>query len=165
MAPPGGLDWVELTSDPLDLGAAVDWATVASCGAVVSFSGVVREFAEGRSGVSGMTYEAYEEPAVRAMGEIVAEARRAWPDLERIALLHRTGRLELSEASVIVVVAAPHRGPAFAAAEFVIDALKRSVPIWKQEHWAGGSDWAVEQHPIAPVTAPAPAPAASGTRG
>ena len=159
MAPPGGLDWVELTSAPLDLAAAIEWATVASCGAVVSFSGVVREFAEGRSGVAAMTYEAYEEPAVRAMGEIVAEARRSWPELERVALFHRTGRLALSEASVIVVVAAPHRTAAFAATEFVIDALKRSVPIWKQEHWAGGSDWAVEQHPIAPVAAP------TGTRG
>ncbi|MFM8238115.1 MAG: molybdenum cofactor biosynthesis protein MoaE [Actinomycetota bacterium] len=153
MNPPDGSDWIELTRDPLDLAAVVAWATVPACGAVVSFSGVVREFAEGRSGVTGMTYEAYEEPARRALAEIVAAARRTWPDVERIALLHRTGDLALTDASVVVVVASPHRRTAFAAAEFAIDTLKRSVPIWKQEHWAGGSDWAVEQHPIAPVAA------------
>ncbi len=75
-------------------------------------------------------------------------------DLERIALLHRTGELGLSEASVAVVVSSPHRAEAFEAARFCIDTLKESVPIWKQEHWAGGSDWAVEQHPIRPVGAP-----------
>lgn len=154
MAPPDGPDWVELTTEPLDLGAAVAWATIPSCGAVVTFSGVVREFAEGRSGVTAMTYEAYEAPAVRAMGEIVAEVRRAWPEVERVAVIHRTGELALSETSVLVVIAAPHRPAAFAAAAFAMDALKRSVPVWKQEHWSGGSDWALEQHPIAPVSAP-----------
>ena len=148
MAAPDASDWIELTAAPLDLDAAVAWATVPSCGAVVSFAGVVREFAEGRSGVRSMTYEAYEEPARRAMAEVVAEARRAVPGIERVVLWHRTGELALSETSVLVVVAAPHRREAFAAAELVIDTLKRSVPIWKQEHWAGGSDWAVEQHPI-----------------
>jgi molybdopterin synthase catalytic subunit len=64
------------------------------------------------------------------------------------------GDLELSETSVVVVVSAPHRGAAFEAARYCIDTLKQSVPIWKQEHWAGGSDWAVEQHALRPVTAP-----------
>ena len=90
-----------------------------------------------------------EEPARRAMAEVVAETRRAVPDIERVVLWHRTGELDLSETSVLIVVAAPHRHQAFVAAELVIDTLKRSVPIWKQEHWAGGSDWAVVQHPIA----------------
>ena len=98
-----------------------------------------------------MTYEAYEGPAVRALGEIAAEIRRRWPDVARVALLHRVGELQLSEASVVVVVSAPHRGAAFDAAEFAIDTLKESAPIWKQEHWSGGSDWAVEQHEIRSV--------------
>ena len=68
MAPPDAPDWVEITTEPIDLAAVVDWATVPSCGAVVTFSGVVREFAEGRAGVTGMTYEAYEAPAVRRSG-------------------------------------------------------------------------------------------------
>jgi molybdopterin synthase catalytic subunit len=144
-------DWVELTGEPLPVDAAQRWATVAGSGAVVSFLGVVRDHADGRDGVRSMTYEAYEEPAVRAMREIASELRRRWPATERIALLHRVGDLDLSEPSVVVVVSSAHRDVAFDAARFAIDTLKETVPIWKQEHWAGGSDWAVEQHAIRPV--------------
>ena len=153
MLPPSAdvRDWVELTAEPLTADAAQRWATVAAAGAVVSFLGVVRDHADGRSGVRSMTYEAYEEPAVRAMREIASEVRRRWPATERIALLHRVGNLDLSEPSVVVVVSSAHRDAAFEAARFAIDTLKETVPIWKQEHWAGGSDWAVEQHAIRPV--------------
>ena len=153
--PPEARDWVALTDARLPADAAAEWATVHSAGAVVTFAGVVRDHAESRSGVTAMTYEAYAGPAERALVEIAVEMRRRWPDLERIALLHRVGELRLSETSVLVVVSAPHRGIAFEAAEFAIDTLKETVPIWKQEHWAGGSDWAVEQHSIRPVTHPA----------
>jgi molybdopterin synthase catalytic subunit len=152
---PEARDWVALTDAQLPAAAAADWATVPSAGAVVTFAGVVRDHAEGRTGVTAMTYEAYAEPAERALVEIAAEMRRRWPELARIALLHRVGELQLSETSVLVVVSAPHRGIAFEAAAFAIDTLKESVPIWKQEHWAGGSDWAVEQHSIRPVSHPA----------
>ena len=145
---PDARDWVALTDEPLPLEAVALWATVPSAGAVVTFTGVVRDHAEGRPGVVAMTYEAYEGPAARALTDIVAELRRRWPELARVAILHRVGELQLSEASVLVVVSAPHRGVAFEAAEFAIDTLKRSAPIWKQEHWSGGSDWAVEQHSI-----------------
>jgi len=148
---PAARDWVEITDGPLPTEAAVAWATTPASGAVVSFLGVVRDHADGRPNVTGMTYEAYEEPAVRAMHEIVAEARRRWPDLERVALLHRVGPLGLSQASVQVVVSSPHRAHAFEASRYCIDTLKEAVPIWKQEHWDGGSGWAVEQHPIRPV--------------
>ena len=144
-------DWVALTNEPLPTEAALAWATTPSAGAIVTFSGVVRDHADGRDGVRAMTYEAYDEPATRAMNEIVAELRRRWPDVQRVAVLHRVGELALSEASVLVVVSAPHRRAAFDAAAFAIDTLKESVPIWKQEHWSGGSDWAVEQHAIRPV--------------
>jgi molybdopterin synthase catalytic subunit len=145
---PDTRDWVALTDEPLSCAAALEWATVPGSGAVVTFSGVVREHAEGRPGVVAMTYEAYEGPARTALAAIVTEMRRAWPDLERVALLHRVGELALSETSVVVAVSAPHRRAAFQAAEYAIDTLKQSAPIWKQEHWAGGSDWAVEQHEI-----------------
>jgi molybdopterin synthase catalytic subunit len=148
---PDARDWVALTDEALPTDEAVAWATVPGAGAVVTFAGVVRDHAEGRSGVVAMTYEAYEEPAVRVLGDIAAEVRRRWPDVARVALLHRVGELRLSETSVLVVVSSPHRGAAFDAAEFAIDTLKRSAPIWKQEHWAGGSDWAVEQHSIRPA--------------
>ena len=149
---PDARDWVALTSEPLPTTAAIEWATVPTAGAVVMFAGVVRDHAEGRAGVTGMTYEAYEGPAVRALDAIAAEIRRRWPAVERVALLHRAGELQLSETSVVVVVSSPHRGVAFDAAEFAIDTLKESVPIWKQEHWSGGSDWAVEQHEIRSVS-------------
>jgi molybdopterin synthase catalytic subunit len=148
---PDARDWLALTDEPLPTADAAEWATVPSAGAVVTFAGVVRDHAEGRTGVEAMTYEAYEGPATRALTDIAVEIRRRWPEVERIALLHRVGELQLSEASVVIVVSAPHRGVAFDACEFAIDTLKESVPIWKQEHWAGGSDWAVEQHEIRPA--------------
>ena len=151
LQPPSAPDWVAITAEPLPCDAAAQWATTPSAGAVVSFAGVVRNHADGRDGVHAMTYEAYEAPATEAMREIVAELRTRWPDTERVALLHRVGELELSEASVFIVVSSSHRRNAFAAAEYAIDTLKETVPIWKQEHWSGGSDWALEQHPIRPV--------------
>lgn len=129
------------------------WATTPAAGAVVSFLGVVRECSDGRSGVVGLGYEAYEAEAVRVLTEIAAEARRRWPDVARIALLHRTGELALSEPSVAVVVSSPHRVEAFEAARYCIDTLKESAPIWKREHWSEGSDWARADQPIRPVGA------------
>ena len=141
-----------ITEHALPVESLTAWVTTERAGAVVTFLGVVRDHAEGRDGVRGMTYEAYREPATRVMGEIAAEARRRWTDVERIALLHRVGELALSEPSVAVAVSSPHREEAFAAARFCIDTLKESAPIWKQEHWSGGSDWARNEHPIQPVS-------------
>jgi molybdopterin synthase catalytic subunit len=144
-------DWVALTDDALPLDSLASWVTTPRAGAVVTFLGVVRDHAEGRDGVRAMSYEAYEEPARRVMREIADEARRRWPEVERIALLHRIGDLAVSEPSVAVAVSSPHRDEAFAAARFCIDTLKESGPIWKQEHWMGGSGWARNEQPIKPV--------------
>jgi molybdopterin synthase catalytic subunit len=141
-------DRIELVHDPVRVEHLVEWATTPSAGALVAFLGVVRDHAEGRAGVTALVYEAYEEPAVAAMRETAAEARRRWPEVARIALVHRLGRLELSEASVAVVVSSPHRQDAFEAARWCIDTVKQSVPIWKEEHWADGSDWALGATPI-----------------
>ena len=146
--PSDARDWIALTAEPIPVEIAREWATTPRAGAVVTFAGVVRDHAEGRDGVRAMTYEAYEGPAQRAMREILTELHRCWPDVERVALLHRVGELELSATSVLVVVSSPHRRAAFEAALYAIDTVKETVPIWKQEHWSGGSDWAVEQHPI-----------------
>jgi molybdopterin synthase catalytic subunit len=134
-------EWYGLTRSPLPVGAAHDWAVQPRCGAVVVFSGTIRDHAEGRHGVEHLTYEAYEEQVVPRFEEIGAELRRRWPDTGRIALLHRVGRLEIGESSVVAVVSAPHRAEAFAAARYAIDALKESAPIWKHEVWADGADW------------------------
>lgn len=147
-----GHDWIGLTTERLPTAEAMEWATLPSCGAVVTFAGVTRDNSEGRPGVTALTYEAYEEQALARMAEIAAEARRRWPDLERVALLHRIGTLTLTEASVIVVVSSPHRPQAFEAARFCIDTLKETVPIWKAEEWAEGTDWALGAHPIRPVS-------------
>jgi molybdopterin synthase catalytic subunit len=152
MVPPAGeADWLGLTEGPLPVAAAYEWAVLPSCGAVVLFSGTARDHAEGRPGVDRLEYEAYEDHVVPRLEEIVAEMRRRWPVLGRIAMLHRTGPVALGESSVIVVVSAPHRGEAFDAARFGIDTLKASVPIWKRESWDGGSDWALGAHDVAEV--------------
>jgi molybdopterin synthase catalytic subunit len=145
---PDGEDWVGLGSDPLPVATALEWAVRPDCGAVVSFSGMVRDHAEGRAGVTSLEYEAYEEEVERRLAAVAAEARRRWPVLGRVALLHRSGRMVVGETSVVVVVSAPHREEAFAAARWCIDTLKVSVPIWKRETWAGGEDWSTCAHPV-----------------
>jgi molybdopterin synthase catalytic subunit len=149
---PPANDWIELSKDELPTAEAMAWATLPNCGGVVCFAGTVRDSSEGRPGVTALTYEAYEEQAVIKLAEVADECRRRVPDTVRLVLLHRTGRLELTEASVIVVASAPHRAQAFEAARYCIDTLKETVPIWKAEDWAGGSDWALGEHDIRPVT-------------
>jgi len=145
-------DWIELSKDVLPTAEAMEWATLPTCGGVVCFAGTVRDSSEGRPGVTALTYEAYEEQAVIKLQEVADECRRRIPETVRLVLLHRTGRLELTEASVIVVASAPHRAQAFKAARYCIDTLKETVPIWKAEDWEGGSDWALGEHEIRPVT-------------
>ena len=152
---PATPNWVALTPDPLPLTEVMAWATTPASGAVVIFLGVVRDHSDGRPGVTGLTYEAYEEEADRRLGEVVQDLRRRWPDVERVALLHRTGALTLSEASVAVVISAPHRPTAFDAARYAIDTVKETVPVWKQEHWVGGDDWGQCAHDVRPVREPA----------
>jgi molybdopterin synthase catalytic subunit len=153
LAPPeSGTEWIGLDTEPLPVDGALDWVTTPGSGGVVCFLGVVRDHSEGRDGVVGLTYESYEEQAVRALREVAAEARRRWPVVERLALLHRTGDLALSDVSVAVVVSTPHRADAFEAARYCIDTLKETVPIWKREHWDGGSDWSTSAHTLRAVT-------------
>lgn len=148
MLPPVGDTWVALTEAPLPVGAVADWAVLPGCGAVVLFSGTVRDHADGRPGVSRLAYEAYAEQVEPRLAAIADEARRRWPDVGRLALLHRVGELAVGESSVVVVASAPHRPEAFAAARFGIDTLKATVPIWKRETWEGGEDWGLCAHDI-----------------
>lgn len=150
--PANSNDWIALDAAPLPVDTALSWATTSGSGGVVCFLGVVRDHSEGRDGVVGLTYEAYEGQALRALGDVAVEARRRWAVIERLALLHRTADLALSDVSVVVVVSSPHRPEAFEAARFCIDTLKETVPIWKREHWKDGSDWATNDHPLRAVT-------------
>jgi molybdopterin synthase catalytic subunit len=145
-----GDEWCELTTNPLPIAAIYEWAVRPDCGAVVLFSGTVRDHAEGRTDVTSLDYEAYDEAALPAFQKIVQETRQRFPDARRIAIIHRTGRVDLSESSVVVAVSSPHRPVAFDAARFAIDALKESAPIWKKENWVGGSDWGTGAHDVVP---------------
>lgn len=136
-----GAPLTAVTTAPLDLQALI--AAVSGDGsgdgAVTAFVGLVREQNQGRR-VSFLEYEAYEPLAVRALTRIVDEARESWPDT-RLAVQHRIGRLELGEASIIIVAASPHRANAFAACRYTIERVKQIVPIWKHEHFEGGDVW------------------------
>jgi molybdopterin synthase catalytic subunit len=145
---PDASDWLALDHGAIDLEPLVSWATTPNSGAVVAFLGVVRDHADGRDDVVALTYEAYEEPARRRFAEIAAALRDEWPSADRVAIVHRLGRLSLSETAVAVVVSSPHRAEAFAAALACIDRVKESVPIWKKEHWSDGSDWALGEQSI-----------------
>jgi molybdopterin synthase catalytic subunit len=136
-----GAPLVAITDKPLDLEALIRAVEAGGTGdgAVTSFAGLVRNRNQGRQ-VSFLEYEAYEPLAVRALNRIVDEARAAWPDA-RVAVHHRIGRLELGEASIIIVAASPHRADAFAACRYTIERVKQIVPIWKHEHFEGGDVW------------------------
>jgi molybdopterin synthase catalytic subunit len=149
--PPDTPTWLALTEEPLEVGAVHDWAVQPHCGAVVVFSGTVRDHADHRTGVTRLDYEAYESQVERRLAAIAGELRRRWQQTGRVALLHRIGPVKLSEVSVVVAVSAPHRDDAFEAARFGIDSLKATVPIWKQEHWDGGTDWALASTDVADV--------------
>jgi molybdopterin synthase catalytic subunit len=158
--PPHGDTWIGTSGDALPVGAAAAWIVRPDCGATVVFTGTARDHAPGRPGVDHLEYEAYDGPASERLRLVADEARARWSDLGRIALLHRTGVVAVTEAAVVVAVSAPHRPAAFEAARFAIDELKRTVPIWKKERWAGGESWGLEaQHLSEPG-----APANSGSR-
>jgi molybdopterin synthase catalytic subunit len=141
LAEPGASDWVGLTTDPLPFERVGAWAVLPQCGAVVVFAGTVRDYAEGRPGVTGLAYEAYVEQVVPRLAALAAAARDRYPMIGRVALLHRIGPLALTDVAVLVAVSTPHRPEAFEAARWCIDTLKADVPIWKKESWAEGEDW------------------------
>ncbi|GHO54769.1 molybdopterin synthase catalytic subunit 1 [Ktedonobacter sp. SOSP1-85] len=130
---------IQLTHAPLERDALVAAVSHPSVGGIVVFEGVVRDHARGKQ-VRHLEYEAYEEMARQRIQEIIAEAEQRW-GVERVAVAHRFGRLEIGEASVIIVVASPHRAEAFDACRYIIDTLKASVPIWKKEVATTGEEW------------------------
>lgn len=148
MAQEQGDEWFVLTADELPVAQIYEWAIRPDCGAVVLFSGTVRDHADGRTDVTSLEYEAYEDAVIPSFKKISDETRVRFPDVRRIAILHRIGTLELGESSVVVAVSSAHRPVAFDAARFAIDALKESAPIWKKENWSGGSDWGTGAHDI-----------------
>lgn len=139
--------WLGLFEQTLPTQEAISWASLPECGAVVAFFGNARDHAQGRPDVTQLEYEAYVEQVVPRLEKVAQRARQSWPEVVRLALLHRTGTLAVGDTAVIVVASSPHRQQAFEAAKFCIDTLKQTVPIWKREHWSGGQSWGLEaQH-------------------
>ena len=129
----------EVTTEPLDARRAEAAVSHSRAGAICTFTGIVRDSSRGRS-VTHLEYEAFAEMATAQMRKIADEIADRWPEA-RVAMAHRTGRLEIGEASVVVSVSAPHRAEAIAACKLGIDRLKESVPIWKKEHASDGTYW------------------------
>jgi MoaE-MoaD fusion protein len=133
-------DSIHVTTQPLSERAMMDAVGHPAAGAVVLFSGVVRDQTGGRR-VKFLEYEAHVPMAEAKMREIAVTMRRRWPDLTRIAMVHRIGRLEIGESSVMITVSSPHRRQAFEAGQFAIDTLKETVPVWKKEYFEDGEIW------------------------
>src|SRR5437764_15179015 len=130
---------IQLTREPLNRDTLIGAVSHRSAGGIVVFEGVVRDNARGKQ-VRYLEYDVYPEMAIAQIHAIVAEAEKRW-GVERVAVAHRVGRLEIGEASVIVVVATPHRAEAFDACRYIIDTLKTTVPIWKKEVATDGEEW------------------------
>ena len=131
---------VTLTEQSIDLAPLVDQASQPAAGAVVAFVGITREFTAGKR-TALLSYEAYREMAQAKLEEFEQAARNRWPLVECF-ITHRLGEVPISEASIAVVVSSPHRRVAFEAAEWLLESLKRDVPIWKQEQYDdGATEW------------------------
>lgn len=128
-----------VTQEPLNLQALVDYVTDPEAGAIVTFIGTTRNHNEGRRVIS-LDYEAYPEMAEKELKRLGEEAKRRWK-IQRMAIVHRVGRVEITEPSVVIAVAAAHRDDAFQACRFAIEEIKKSVPIWKKEVYEGGEVW------------------------
>lgn len=132
-------DFFELTTEPIDVGAVARRVVLPECGATVTLDGYAREWTKGRRTLY-LVYEAYEPMALSEMKRLGAQAHEKF-DIAHIGIVHRTGRLEIGETSVVISVSAPHRRAAFEACEWAIRELKRTVPIWKKEVFADGEVW------------------------
>jgi len=151
----GGSPMVVITYDALDPEEITARVRKETNGAVVTFLGTTRLYAEGRK-VLHLEYEAFTEMALKKLEEIRVQLQREW-DIEDIAIAHRIGRVDIGEISLVVAVASPHRYEAFMACHQAVDRLKVMVPIWKKEYFEGGHHWvACEDHEhTSPVSASA----------
>jgi molybdopterin synthase catalytic subunit len=138
----------KVTADVLDAGALADLVRRDEAGAIAVFYGVVRNHSEGRD-VERLEYEAYEPMALRKLREVAEETKQRFAEISEVGAWHRTGTLEIGETSLLVAVSSPHRQEAFAACHWAVDRIKEVVPVWKKEHWRGGSAW-VEGHAVQP---------------
>jgi len=138
------MDFAELTISPIDITSVARRVVPPECGATVTLDGYARKFTKQKDGSTRETeylvYEAYETMAIKEMEKLIAAAKQNFA-ISHVGIVHRTGRLEIGETSVVISVAAPHRHSAFEACEWLIKELKRTVPIWKKEVYSDGEQW------------------------
>ena len=136
-------DFFELTTEPIDVGAVARRVVLPECGATVTLDGYAREWTKGKRTLY-LVYEAYDTMALTEMQRLGVEAHEKF-DIAHLGIVHRTGRLEIGETSVVIAASAPHRQAAFQACEWAIKELKRTVPIWKKEVFENGEAWVTPQ--------------------
>jgi molybdopterin synthase catalytic subunit len=138
------MDFCELTTSAIDINSVSRRVVPPDCGATVTLDGYARKLTKQEDGSIRETlfleYEAYDSMALSEMRKLVEQAKQQF-DISAVGIVHRTGKLEIGETSVVISVAAPHRKAAFAACEWLIAELKRTVPIWKKEIYADGEAW------------------------
>jgi MoaE-MoaD fusion protein len=137
--------FVELTTEPISIESVARRVVPPECGATVTLDGYARKFTKNKE--TGevretlyLVYEAYEEMALKELSKLIDQAHQKY-EIANVGIVHRTGRLEIGESSVVISVAAPHRRAAFEACEWLIKELKRTVPIWKKEVYTDGENW------------------------
>jgi molybdopterin synthase catalytic subunit len=140
------MDFAEITTDSIDLAVVARRVIPPDCGATVTLDGYARKYTEDKKTGSTretefLVYEAYETMAIREMEKLIGNAKEQFP-ISHVGIVHRIGKLEIGETSVVISVAAPHRKAAFTACEWLIRELKRTVPIWKKEVYSNGEMWA-----------------------
>ncbi|HYV82066.1 MAG TPA: molybdenum cofactor biosynthesis protein MoaE [Pyrinomonadaceae bacterium] len=135
----GSHDFFELTTETIDVGEVARRVVLPECGATVTLDGYAREWTKGKRTLY-LVYEAYDTMALTEMKRLGAEAHKQF-EIAHIGIVHRTGRIDIGETSVVIAVSAPHRRAAFQACEWAIKELKRTVPIWKKEVFEGGEEW------------------------
>ena len=140
----------QVTRETIDLNSLLARAKNRAAGAVLLFSGDVRNHSKGRA-VDFLEYETHESMAQKQIAEIVVEAKNRW-DLHYVEVIHRFGKMQISDCSIGIVVASSHRKDAYAASRFIIDTVKKSVPIWKKEHFTNGQAIWVEGCEASSVT-------------
>lgn len=140
----GSHDFFELTTEPIDVGMVARRVVLPECGATVTLDGYAREWTKGKRTLY-LVYEAYDAMALTEMQRLGVEAHQKF-DIAHLGIVHRTGRLEIGETSVVIAASAPHRQAAFQACEWAIKELKRTVPIWKKEVYESGEEeWVTPQ--------------------
>jgi molybdopterin converting factor subunit 1 len=135
----GSHDFFELTTERIDVGEVARRVVLPKCGATVTLDGYAREWTNGKRTLY-LVYEAYDQMALTEMQRLGAEAHKRF-EIAHLGIVHRTGRLEIGETSVVIAASAPHRQAAFQACEWAIRELKRTVPIWKKEVFQDGEEW------------------------